>query len=519
MCITANGKMLFCVTRYWNRAADSGVFKDGVGGALLPTAVSAPKSAFQLVRYAGMQWLPFTAGAVAAFIVVWATCPIPPRHPYYVDSLLAFAAMHVLFSTVTCAMVTLCSFRLLSAERIQTGAALWPALTLSIWFSPLVILLWQRSLWAVLPLILVTANTARLVYGGLSLNASQAERPLVTRAPFSVAEQRSFIPLLPFLAALGLQAGLLAETVHERSAGIALTGVAAGAILWLVSRYAKDGQATLNGKSMTRRFLLLATVAILASAAGMVRFLALAGGFAEDSVAAILLKDILRSRRAVSHSSPTANSDNALADIFGRGDGYRGVVLWPEADPRPILLVPPPKLLPNVFTAGAVRPVSFTFTGVYWFFKPPDARPPEHSPRIRGNPAKMGLRSSDAYPLLMEGHQLFSSPVGLSCCSQIQVVVKNAEYDPGATFLELAVGNTSLPRQSEQLLGRKKLLSRPETAANGEAATAEETLTFDVPAAPLLHDFDEMIFRFRRDYMHAGVSSRIAIDRIVFVPR
>src|SRR5262249_43528966 len=161
----------------------------------------------------------------------------------------------------------------------------------------------------------------------------------------------------------------------------------------------------------------------------------------------------------------------------GAGGGYRGVVLWPEIDPHPILLVPPPpKLLLNVPVAAAPHSESFAFSGVYWFFKAPDVRPPEHSPRIRGNPAKMVLRSSDDYPLLMEAHQLFSSPVDLRCCSQIQVVIKNADSDPGAVLLELVLSNTAMPREAGQSLGSKRVLSQPATGSVGDSVAVEETL-------------------------------------------
>jgi len=486
-------------------------------GRCLTTAVSVPKSVFSSARYADARALSSLAGILAAAIAAWATCPIPPRHPLYVDSLLAFAAAHVLIVALACATFTFCTFLLFSPNRSNAVAALWPSLLIAVWLSPVAILLWQRSFWAVLPLLWITAKTARLVFSGrASLPFPQEDFWLGKPFDFSQVQRQPSILWLSFLTAIVFQAGLTAEVIRERLAAILMTGVAAGTLIWLRRRGGEGEQRSLSRRSMIKRFLIAMTIAIVLSAAGMVSFLAFTQGFAKDSVANLLFRELFW-RRAVARRAQVQNGGDPPSP-FGRGGGYRGVVLWPEADPRPILLVPPPpKLAPEVF-AGESRPVSFAFSGVYWFFKPPDVRPPEHSPRIRGNPAKMGLRSSDDYPLLMEAHQLFSSPVDLGCCSQIQVVIKNADPAGGPVFLEMAVANTSLPGRS-QSFGSQRVRSQPPIDAAGKAGTAEETLTFEVPAKPLVHDFDEMIFRFHRDYSRAGLSSRMAIEKLVFVPR
>jgi hypothetical protein len=476
-----------------------------------------PKPVFRFARHTDPRGLLFVAGIIAAAAVAWATCPIPPRHPLYVDSLLVFAAAHVLIVALAGAAVTFCSFWLFSANRDHSTAALWPSLLIAVWLSPMVILMWQRSLWAIVPLLWITAKTARLAFPGrVALPDLREESWLAKPFDFTPVQRESFFLWLPFLTAIVFQAGLTAEVIHERLAAILMTGLAVGTLIWLRRRGTEIEQRSLSRRSKIWRLLIALTIAILVSAAGMVSFLAFAGGFAEDSVASVLLRQLFWQRAA---ARLRAQNRSDQPSPFGRGGGYRGVVLWPEADPRPILLVPPPpKLSPEVFVAGPSRPVSFAFSGVYWFFKPPDVRPPEHSPRIRGNPAKMGLRSSDDYPLLMEAHQLFSSPVDLACCAQIQVVIKNADPGSGPVFLELAVANTSLAGRS-QSLGSQRVRSQQPTGGAGEAEIAEETLTFAVPENPLVHDFDEMIFRFHRDYRRAGLSSRMAIEKLVLVPR
>ncbi|HVG90512.1 MAG TPA: hypothetical protein VNB54_03390, partial [Alphaproteobacteria bacterium] len=313
------------------------------------------------------------------------------------------------------------------------------------------------------------------------------------------------------------QAGLLARATGDKLLAILLVG--AGTALAISLYRSKVRDDTRERKSALRRLLLVATLGIVINAAGLLRFLAMSGALAQDSIISVLLNQVLGRYPHRPERRPQSEQGDYPTGAVGTGGGYRGVFLWPDRDPHPILFVPPtPKLAP-VFVAPISRPVDFTFTGEYWFFKSPDSRPPEHSPKIRGNPAKVGLRSSDDYPMSMEAHQKFSSMVDLRCCSQIQVVIKNADRYSRSVYLELAVRNSALPQSQEQVLGRKKILSTPQIDKDGDAVQVEEVLTFEVPEKLAIREFEEMTVRFRRNYMHAHASSRIAIEKFVFVPR
>jgi hypothetical protein len=97
--------------------------------------------------------------------------------------------------------------------------------------------------------------------------------------------------------------------------------------------------------------------------------------------------------------------------------------------------------------------------------------------------------------------------------------IRNADRYSRSIYLELAVRNSASPQSQEQVLGRKKVLSTPQIDENGDAMPAEEALTFDVPAKLAVREFDKMTVRFRRNYLRAQASSRIAIEKFVFVPR
>jgi hypothetical protein len=424
----------------------------------------------------------------------------------------------VLVPMLACMLVTWAGSFLVAAQTAtQARDSILRAASITVWLSPLILLLGERSLWAIAVMAWIAAS-ATLLFRSASLPTSQVS-PAQPGQSLFMPEHPAPIRrlLLPFLAGAIFQAGLLARAIGEKLVAILLVG--AGTAL-AIALYRSRGRDDIHErKSSFRRLLLIVALGIVINAAGLVRFLAMSGSLAQDSVVSLLISEIFGRHPRRAENRPQPEQGNYPTGAVGTGGGYRGVFLWPDVDPHPILFVPPmPKLAP-VFIVPTTRPVDFTFTGEYWFFKPPDLRPPELSPKIRGNPAKIGMHSSDDYPMAMEAHQKFSGIVDLRCCSKIQVVIKNADRYSQSVYLELAVRNSVLPLSQEQTLGRKKVLSTPQIDTNGDAVPIEEVLTFEVPARIAVPEFDEMTIRFRRSYLRAHASSRIAIEKFVFGPR
>src|SRR5258708_10884451 len=151
------------------------------------------------------------------------------------------------------------------------------------------------------------------------------------------------------------------------------------------------------------RLLALTALSMILTAGGLMQYLALTGGCAQGSIASIILFEAtLQRKNAARNTQPP--SDPAK-DALG-GPGHRAVFLWPETDPHPIWLAPPLPALPsNLLKSKPSDPLDLPFSGIYWFFKSPDVRPPERALKIRGTPAKTELRSADDDPLWMEAHQ------------------------------------------------------------------------------------------------------------------
>jgi len=138
---------------------------------------------------------------------------------------------------------------------------------------------------------------------------------------------------------------------------------------------------------------------------------------------------------------------------FGE-DGFPGVILWPEVKPIPTLIAPMPQLGSGLFTRANLNPLSIPFSGEYWMFRWPFERPPRNSYFQRGNPAALSFSTTDHRALQMEAHHKLEQPVSLSCCSRIQLAIRNADRYPATVWLELFLLNSELPDRRAESLGR-----------------------------------------------------------------
>jgi hypothetical protein len=421
------------------------------------------------------QWL----GLLAAGFVAWLTCPAPMSPRLSWGGVFSRAVIYVLLTSAACAAVM--SIKVGSKTRrivLRTSAA-------AAWLAPVAIFLFQGSMWAGIILIVLVVSLARFY------------RPPPALVPS---------PQMPFAlgASLCLQSAAVAWLINRPASASMLVGAGAGIFVW---RFAVAGALPERVSGPKPRVALTIILAILFAAAGLTRYLRPHLGFGSES--AVLVTGAGSAEENAKHASENATT-------FDATDSYPGVILWPEAQPH-IMLVPP---LPAMGRAllDMKNPLSIPFYGVYWFLRPPNRRPPPNAINSKGTPTAILFRSTNSLPLTMEGHQNFGTLIDLSCCSRIQLAIRNADPYASLVFIELILVNTSLPGKPFQSLGMEGVTSKPNWIS-GATVPASETLTYPIPASPVIQRFDEMTIRFVRASARAQSSARISIERFVLVPR
>jgi hypothetical protein len=210
---------------------------------------------------------------------------------------------------------------------------------------------------------------------------------------------------------------------------------------------------------------------------------------------------------------PDASAGDRLGDI-----GFPGVILWPEIKPIPTLIAPMPQTPDGGGPPVMPRPLAIPFSGEYWMFRWPYARPPKTSFFQRGSPAALSFTSTDHRPLQMEARHKLDQPVALSCCSAIRLEIRNADRYPNTISLDLVLIANDLPGAPSLDLGRYNVNSRPDFS-HDPVIPVPETIEFPVPPNATLQAFDEFRVVFQRSWRRADKSAKLAIDRFILVPR
>jgi len=288
-------------------------------------------------------------------------------------------------------------------------------------------------------------------------------------------------------AAVLLQLGIAAALGEESLIAALTLGLAAAPILWRIRQ-----ERNLRGPFRPRSTIMIALIlAILAST----HYLPISSGSAIEGT--------------YTKNPSEGQKTKGAAPGFSVGGKYRGVILSPEEEQHTILVPPLPMMGRDPFLLHK-DPIGIPFYGVYWFFQSPDRAPDDDAYRTKGSPDKMAFHSADINPLKMEAHQNLGRLIDVKACSRIDVVIRNADLIVGSLAIELLLVNTTEPDHPFQWLGQAPITSKP-----GQ----QETLSFKIPSATAIQQFDELTIRFPRARYRATRSARIAIDRFYLIPR
>lgn len=404
-------------------------------------------------------WLPQTVGLLASTVIA-VLITVPPRDPYTWPRLLLASAVLTILAAAACATAMFLTY--VAFPKPKPGPIISRTSAAASCFVPLLILLEQNSLWA--PIV-----AAFLIWTLLPAHVN----PKPQWKKFGGA----------ILAAILLQIAAVAALGEESLISALSLGAASAPILWRIRQ-----ERPLRGPFRPRIIVAIAA------------FLAI-----------LSLTHYLHSgnaNQATYGKSPSNGKKvDGAAPGLSVGGKYRGVILSPEEEQHVILVPPLPMMGRDPFLVHK-DPIGIPFYGVYWFFQAPDKAPNQDAYHVKGSPDNIGFRSADLNPLKMEAHQNLGRLIDIKSVSRIDIVIRNADSILDSLAMEVLLVNSS--DHFFQRLGQASITSRP---------VSQETLSFQVPSASAIQQFDELTIRFVTSRYRATRSPRIAIERFYLVPR
>jgi hypothetical protein len=441
------------------------------------------------------------AGVVATGWFVWIHNVRPRLGFESLAGMFAEALLYVALAWICCAVVTFWVYFVVSLADVPRATRFSLRTSApAMWFAPAIVLLSTPLAGAFAASLVLVANATRQLisqWGVVDspirrMEPARAEPALLFRVASPDAAFLSWNSAPVLMGSFTAQAGLVAMLWGHPFRAAALFAMST-AILTSLSiatgayRPGKPPALPHSALSVVLTFLLAAT---LTFGGISVRGRSISGPGGQSA------------------TPPTPDLPERPDESMGPGGDFPGVILLPPLKPYATLVVPAPAL-PGRLGAPVRSPVGIPFSGQYWMFRWPAERPPRRSIIRRGSTSELSFRTTDGVRLGMEAHQKLDPPVSVACCTRIDLAIRNMDPYPGTVSLELVLIDTSVAINLVQSLGR---------VPAGSASPAEQVLSFAVPPAAALRQFDDIKVVFHRDRIRADKSARIAIERFVLVP-
>ena len=473
-------------------------------------------------------WPAALAGVTVAAWVALRGCPFPPpRELSWAGSFLS-AVVYVLSVFLACAATMLVVYAMLLPRDLSKDVRQFSfgIASAAVWLAPLAVFTAKSSAWTTVVIAVLVAGLTR----ALALHKPDALEAPAAAGPIELfqvpAAPSLFQQLLPSLcASVSFQSGGVAALTGHLLPATTLSGIGASVVTWRYHSAASRGDAQSPSREPGFHAVLMIELATLVVAAALMWNLHFHYGFGNgtgrDSPEQAAQSEAMSKLLLQGHRTKL---ENTLQQHAGAGAAvnvgtiHRGIILWPETQPNTVLVFPMPAMHGSL-PAPRVNPFSIPFFGVYWLYKAPDVRPPPDSFQARGNPAEHTFTTTDHEPLFMEARQDFGTLISLACCSQIQIGISNADPYIGTVSLELILVNSRLKGSPSQSLGIARVESVPPWAARAGGSPFPEVVTFTVPSASAIREFDEAVIRFKLDALRADTAAKTAVDRFLFVPR
>lgn len=477
-----------------------------------------------LPRRARAKWLAPSVGLAAAAAITYLGLPMPRYRTLSWSDLLGLATVSLALAFFGGATTVWLLRFVRQAERpSETEASVLRTALAAIWFVPTIILLREGSGWAAV-IIAVAAGGITALFRSLlgPYDFVVAEHYFSLFADdLDLASSRRRHSRLFAAVTMVLFAEVAAVACFAGKALIAAIAAAIGSALW--AWFLSVDRAWSNpSRHSAQRAALIFSLALLVTVSSLIPYMKHARG---SGGLGLFFAGRVGHRVSGSGEHEKGNRGNAAnkgsgSSASGFDGAYSGIVLWSKKQEVTHLVAPTPVFGAYQIGSGpSANALVVPFSGVYWFFKAPDVRPPQGSREANGSPELVATRSTDRLPLSMEAHQYLGTLISLTCCSRIQITIRNTDRYPETVSLELILSDTSLPKRDSQSLGDIKVRSTRPWTLYGDRPVVGETLAFEIPPHPAINRFDEVTVVFHLDPMRADVGAKIGIEKFVLVPR
>lgn len=470
------------------------------------------------------KWLPPTGGLLVAAVVASFVCRWPVVHSLSLRELIGTAVENVLevFLANGVTVWALCAIppriTRLNPRRLILRTSLD-----ALWLAPLVLFIREDSAWAAVIAAVLVASVVKSFHVLHDADVGHSEESLLLALrcnPFSLTASSPCFRRQIFGAgtALCAQTGALAAFAGYSFTAAVLIAISSAVWTWSFTSNAPPDRQNPSPSQSSSRALLIVALAIVFTAAGLIRYLPRRYG-----IRGFGIPSRYHSRQGFPQGDrrgEPSREKTSEGSVVPASQGDPGIILWPKKPAYTKLVAPAPAVGNGLLASHrSADPLVIPFGGVYWFFKAPDVHPPRTSRQAQGSPEVLDIRSTDRRPLSMEAHENFGSMIDMDCCSRIQIAIRNADRYPETVSMELVLINTTVRGKPSQSLGTMMVKSTRPWTLYDERPPASETLNFVIPAHAAIRRFDEVMVVFRLDAARADAGPKIAIDRFVLVPR
>ena len=455
---------------------------------------------------------------LAASLAAWIACPLFYLHwlKFVPSVFIALEYLLIVMSAALSAAVAGCGPDLrFSDPKVRRESA--RAVAAAIWMAPLTIFVLERSILSgvvaagiVFAAYTARGHSARECFDETSDVSAHGMREGPQLEVIDTAEFAKQLASAIFIATL-LQGAAVADLIYRRELAVVLFVVGAALLARQLRLRIDDSGARTREFRAKNQLLASAIMAVFAIVIGLLPLLLSSGRPAN------LLDALLRQLLFRAGSPQIARRDSVrIEETHVPSGGYIGVILTPKQSQTNRI-----SALPQISAAAQVpsswRPLMIPFTGSYWFFQSPFARPPGDSVNAEGDPASVGVRASNYRPLLMEAVQNLYQPLETARVGEVQLAMLDIDPLPGTVSVELVLADTSAWGHPVQSLGSQRV-GAP-TLVGSVSNSHSENLSFLVPRHSHCREFNQLRLIFTLDSSRSRQAAAVAVQSFMLVPR